>query len=80
MADFLNDKAIISPLTGASSPESLMRGVKQIQDQLSVIEEILLERGLPSNQIRGKNRHQHSGKNNGALSSAEVNKIVVNRL
>lgn len=51
-----------------------MRGVKQLQDQLNVIEEILLERSAPSNQIRGKNRHQHTGSktNNNGLSSTEV--------
>lgn len=49
-----------------------MRGVKQIQDQLNVIEEILLERSPTTNQIRGKNRHQHNGKSNHGPSSAEV--------
>jgi hypothetical protein len=58
-----------------SSPEALMRGMKQIQDQLNVIEEILLERSPASNQIRGKNRHQHNGKANQGPSSVEVNTL-----
>ncbi|KAK4022409.1 uncharacterized protein LOC116919008 [Daphnia magna] len=57
------------------SPEGLMRGVKQIQDQLNVIEEILLERSPTTNQIRGKNRHQHNGKSNHGPSSAELQKV-----
>ncbi|XP_046632124.1 uncharacterized protein LOC124311812 [Daphnia pulicaria] len=57
------------------SPEALMRGMKQIQDQLNVIEEILLERSPASNQIRGKNRHQHNGKANQGPSSVELQKV-----
>lgn len=49
-----------------------MRGVKQIQDQLNVIEEILLERATPSNQIRNKNRHNGGKTNGGGLTSSEV--------
>jgi hypothetical protein len=62
-------------LVMGSSPEALMRGMKQIQDQLNVIEEILLERSPASNQIRGKNRHQHNGKANQGPSSVEVNTL-----
>ena len=69
-------KTLVNLFWMASSPEALMRGVKQIQDQLNVIEEILLERSPTSNQIRGKSRHQHNGKsNNQGPSSVEVSLI-----